>query len=97
MDDTTAAGLGRFLTMADTAEVLNVTVDEAFALVRAGELPAIRVGEHGPWRVERSVLESFIDAQYEEARRISLWNQAEFTDLPELFARQSRGASDLNQ
>ncbi|WP_167047102.1 helix-turn-helix domain-containing protein [Salinibacterium sp. ZJ454] len=97
MDETPADALGRFLSIADTAEVLNVTVDEAFALVRSGELAAIRVGASGPWRVERNVLESFIEAQYEEARRISLWNQAEFTDLPELFDRQPHGGSDLQQ
>lgn len=97
MDETPADALGRFLTIADTAEVLNVTVDEAFALVRSGELAAIRVGSDGPWRVECTVLESFIEAQYEEARRIILWNQAEFADLPELFDRQPHGNSHLQQ
>jgi excisionase family DNA binding protein len=89
-----AAPLGRFLSVADTAELLSVTVEEAFALVRSGELPAIRVGANGPWRIERSVLEAFIDSQYEEVRRMSLFNQAEFADLPELFERQTRTTSN---
>jgi excisionase family DNA binding protein len=89
-----AASLGRFLSVADTAELLSVTVEEAFALVRSGELPAIRVGANGPWRIERSVLEAFIESQYEEARRMSLFNQAEFADLPELFEHQTRTTSN---
>jgi excisionase family DNA binding protein len=79
------AGLGRFLTLADTAEILNVSAGQAYALVRSGELPAIKVGGSGHWRVERSVLESYIEAKYEESRRLSLWNQSEYADLPELF------------
>lgn len=78
-------GLGRFLTIADTAEILNISVGQTYALVRSGELLAIKLGAHGQWRIERHVLETYIAARYEEARRKSLWNQAEFTDLPELF------------
>jgi excisionase family DNA binding protein len=76
--------LGRFLTLSDTAEVLNISASQAYALVRSGELPAIKVGGHGHWRVERSVLESYIEAMYEEARRLSLWNQSDFANLTEL-------------
>lgn len=75
--------LGRFLTLADTAALLNISANQAYALVRSGELPAIKVGTHGQWRVERTVLESYIDAQYEEARRMSLWNQSDFGNLVE--------------
>ncbi|WP_150306894.1 helix-turn-helix domain-containing protein [Planctomonas psychrotolerans] len=76
--------VGRFLTIADTAEVLNVSVRQAYALVRSGELPAIRVGGNGSWRIERTVLESYIEAKYEESRRINLWKQSEFDTLPEI-------------
>lgn len=78
-------GFGRFLTIADTAEILNISVGQTYALVRSGELLAIKLGEHGQWRIERHVLEAYIAARYEETRRKGLWNQAEFTDLPELF------------
>jgi len=82
MDDLGPAGsLGRFLTLADTAEVLNISAAQAYGLVRSGELPAIKVG--GSWRVERDVLESYIEGKYEETRRIGLWNQAEYQALPE--------------
>lgn len=78
------ASVGRFLTVADTAEILSITVTEATDLVRSGELPAIRVGASGLWRVERVILEAYIDAKYEESRRLALWLQADFAALPEL-------------
>ena len=78
-----ASSLGRFLTLADTAEVLNISASQAYALLRSGELPAIKVGGRGQWRVERTVLEAYIDGKYEETRRIALWNQAEYSLLPE--------------
>jgi len=92
------SSLGRFLTIADTAEVLNISVTQAYALVRSGELPAIRIGAHGHWRIERSVLESYIDAMYEETRRLSLWNQSEYANVAELsvgvpLTAQSRTSS----
>ncbi|MFC6354842.1 helix-turn-helix domain-containing protein [Luethyella okanaganae] len=74
--------VGRFLTLADTAEILNLTVAEIRGLVDSGELPAIRLG--GSWRVERVVLESYIEAKYEESRRMSLWQQSDFANIPEL-------------
>jgi len=77
--------LGRFLTLADVAEILNVSATQAYALVRSGELPAIKVGGSGHWRIERDKLEDYIAAKYEENRRSGLWRQAEFADVPELF------------
>lgn len=75
--------LARFLTVADTAEMLNVSVGQAYSLLRSGELPAIRIGARGQWRVERDVLESYIEAKYEEARRASLWQQSDFANVSE--------------
>ena len=83
MDDANIEGLGRFLTLADTAELLNISPKQTYALIRSGELPAIKVGASGHWRIERSVIEAYIDAMYEETRRMSLWNQSEFADLTE--------------
>lgn len=82
MTDVSPRGtFARFLTITDTAEVLNISVSQAYTLVRSGELPAIRIGNRGQWRVERDVLESYIDARYEEARRASLWNQSDFANV----------------
>jgi len=58
----------RFLTLADVAEVLNVSASQAYALVRSGELPAIKVGGRGQWRVESAVLEEYIARMYEQTR-----------------------------
>ena len=69
----------RFLTLDDTAQLLNVGASEVFGLVESGELAAIHVG--GSWRIERGVLESYIEALYEATRRMTLWNQSEYADL----------------
>lgn len=87
MDEPTPDSLGRFLTLADTAEVLSISTRQAYALIRSGELPAIKVGSGGQWRIERSVLESYIAAMYEQTRRMNLWNQADFADVAE-FTRE---------
>lgn len=82
MTDASPRGdFARFLTIADTAEVLNVSVSHAYSLVRSGELPAIRIGGRGQWRIEKAVLESYIEAKYEEVRRSSLWNQSDYANV----------------
>jgi excisionase family DNA binding protein len=90
MSENNADGLARFLTLADVAEVLNISVHQAYGLVRSGELPAIKIGGNGQWRVERDLLESFIEAKYEETRRMNLWNQADFDSIPELTFERRR-------
>lgn len=59
----------RFLTLTDVAETLNVSMSQARAMVRSGELPAIQVGGRGQWRIEQTVLEEFIANQYAATRR----------------------------
>lgn len=56
----------RFLLLAEVAEELNVSDSQVYHLVRAGELPAIKIGGRGQWRVERSKLEEYIQAKYAE-------------------------------
>ena len=58
----------RFLTLADVADTLNLTMSATRALVSSGELPAIQVGGKHVWRVEESVLEQFIQDQYAATR-----------------------------
>jgi excisionase family DNA binding protein len=72
--------IGRFLTLAEVSEILNVTMDVATGLVQSGELPAIRIGGVGEWRVERTMLEQYIDDQYEYQRRVAALRQGEFAD-----------------
>lgn len=61
----------RFMTLADVAESLNVSAAQAYALVRTGELPAIKVGGRGQWRVEITVLEDYIQGKYAETRALA--------------------------
>jgi excisionase family DNA binding protein len=58
----------RFLTLADVAEVLNTSSAQVYALVRRGDLPAIKIGGRGQWRVEASQVEDYIARMYDEAR-----------------------------
>jgi excisionase family DNA binding protein len=62
------AGGPRFLTLADVAEVLNTSTAQAYAMVRRGELPAIKIGGRGQWRVEASKLEEYIERRYQETQ-----------------------------
>lgn len=62
------SGTPRFLTLADVAEVLNTSSAQVYALVRRGELPAIKIGGRGQWRVEASALETFIEQMYAETK-----------------------------
>jgi prophage regulatory protein len=68
MDDTTASSspqdLGvepRFMTLEDVANYLNVSVPQVYSLVRSRELPAIKIGGRGIWRVDRRQLEAYIE------------------------------------
>jgi excisionase family DNA binding protein len=58
----------RFLQLADVAEVLDISAAQTYALVRSGELPAIKVGGRGQWRVEEAELEGYIQRMYAETR-----------------------------
>ena len=61
-------GTPRFLTLADVAEVLSTSSAHVYALVRRGDLPAIKIGGRGQWRVEASELENYIQRMYAETR-----------------------------
>lgn len=58
----------RFLQLADVAEILNTSGAQVYALVRRGELPAIKIGGRGQWRVEATELEAYIERAYEKTR-----------------------------
>ncbi|WP_127792946.1 helix-turn-helix domain-containing protein [Agromyces sp. LHK192] len=79
-----AREVGRFLSVADAADLLAVDVPVVDGLIRSGELPAIRVGQSGPWRIERTQLELWIQDRYEDARRGSIWDEGEFSALLDL-------------
>ncbi len=56
----------RFLTLADVADVLNISAAQAYALVRSGDLRAIKVGGRGQWRIADADLEDYIQRMYAE-------------------------------
>jgi excisionase family DNA binding protein len=58
----------RFLRLSDVAEILNISAAQTYALVRTGELPAMKVGGRGQWRVDRDELESFIRRAHDDTR-----------------------------
>lgn len=65
------AGTGnppRFLQLADVAEILNTSTAQVYALVRRGDLAAIKIGGRGQWRVETTELEAYIQRLYAETK-----------------------------
>ncbi len=56
----------RFLLLSDVAAELNVSDSQVYHMVRSGELPAIKIGGRGQWRVERARLEQYIERKYAE-------------------------------
>jgi excisionase family DNA binding protein len=59
----------RFMTLEDVAAYLNVSVAQVYALVRSGELPAIKIGGRGVWRVGRDKLEAYVERLHEDTER----------------------------
>ena len=53
---------------AEVARVLNVTVTQVYTLMRSGDLPALKIGKKGVWRVSRETLEAYL-AELEAAAR----------------------------
>ena len=53
---------------ADVARVLNVTVTQVYTLMRSGDLPALKIGKKGVWRVSRETLEAYLAELEAEAR-----------------------------
>ncbi|HEY0120137.1 MAG TPA: helix-turn-helix domain-containing protein [Cellulomonas sp.] len=70
----------RFLTLADVQEILNISAQQAYSLVKSGDLPAIQIGGRSVWRVEASELERYIERMYEQARSRSSSHGAAATD-----------------
>jgi excisionase family DNA binding protein len=56
----------RFLTLADVADELSISTAQAYALVRTGDLPAVKIGGRGQWRVEAAQLEHYIQRLYDD-------------------------------
>ncbi len=61
-------GVPRFLRLTDVAEILNISDTQARALVLRKDLPAVKVGGRGIWRVEAAELEAYIERLYAETK-----------------------------
>jgi len=68
MADKDPGGPPRFLTLTDVAEVLNTSSAQVYALVRRGDLTALKIGGRGQWRVEASELEAYIQRAYADTK-----------------------------
>jgi len=58
----------RFLQLADVAEILNISAKQTYALVRRGDLKAVKIGRRGAWRVESTALEAYIEQLYSDTQ-----------------------------
>ncbi|MDO4666033.1 MAG: helix-turn-helix domain-containing protein [Actinomycetaceae bacterium] len=54
----------RFYTISDVAEMFALSEQGVRAMIRSGELRAIQVGGSRQWRIEKSVLEQYIENAY---------------------------------
>ena len=59
----------RFLSLADVAEILSISMSQVRALVRSGELKGIQIGGKGTWRVEDTQLQDYIDRMYAQTQQ----------------------------
>lgn len=74
-------GAPRFLQLADVAEILNISVKQAYALVRRQELKGVKIGARGVWRVETAELEAYIERLYTDTQQFV--HEHPFGDVPE--------------
>ncbi len=63
------ADLPRFLTLPDVADILSTSVAQVYAMVRRGDLPAIKIGGRGQWRVSEADLEDYVAQLRIETRK----------------------------
>ena len=73
-----------FVSIATAAEILAVSVSHVYALVRSGELPALRVGRKGPWRISSSALEHFISQQFDNEVVAARWRESQWAGIVDI-------------
>lgn len=56
----------KLLTLAEVAELLNASSAQVYALVRSGDLPAMKMGGRGQWRVHPDRLQQYIDRAHQD-------------------------------
>jgi excisionase family DNA binding protein len=73
----------RYITLDDVARYLSVSKPQAYALVRSGDLPAVKIGGRGVWRVDKTKLDQYLEREEEKTAQ---WARA--------HPLQKRGESD---
>ncbi len=73
----------RFLLMSEVADELNISVSQVYHMLRSGELPAIKIGGRGQWRIERAKLEEYIQHKYDETSEWVRGNPLALRDEPD--------------
>ena len=68
-EDSGPALAPRYLKLEDVANYLSVSVPQVYSLVRAGELPALKIGGRGVWRVDRNKLDTYLEQLEEETAK----------------------------
>jgi excisionase family DNA binding protein len=51
----------QFHTLNEVAEILNISMSQAYAIVRSGELKGMQVGGKQVWRIDPADLDAYID------------------------------------
>lgn len=63
------AEIPKFLKPDEVAEILSVTVSQVYVLMRTGQLPAVKIGRRGVWRVSPEALEAYVAELHVDAGR----------------------------
>jgi excisionase family DNA binding protein len=63
----------RLLTLNEVAVYLSVSKTQVYAMVRSGELPGVKLGGRGVWRVDRLKLDDYIERLHVET---SAWRES---------------------
>ena len=66
-----AMEIGRFLTLTDVAEVLNISDSQTYALVRSGELKRSRSAAGGNGASNATSWEAYIAKMYDQTREFA--------------------------
>ena len=58
-------GLARFMTVAEVATLMRVSTMTVYRLIKAGDIPAVRVGKS--YRLREDDVDSFLASRYTQA------------------------------
>ncbi|NQX12760.1 helix-turn-helix domain-containing protein [Microbacteriaceae bacterium VKM Ac-2855] len=80
-----ADGVGRYLTIADAAELLTLSAAQVLELIRSGSLAAVRTDSRGRWRIEPQAIEDYLDDRQTMTEHMELFETLSNEPLPEIF------------